>query len=515
MANEIIKELKTRIALRTGDFAYWTTGAGKDIELIKGEVCVCTVAAADNQATTAPTVLFKVCDTTGKKFADLKWVSALAADVYDWAKAANAPDEYDTKYAFEVKDGKLQVTETTYTNGQGGTPNITSYDFVTPEELTEILKNYYTKTEVDGLIQGVKDIVNGLDESVTTITKGTAISVEDNGTGNDHAYTVALDVEGAKTALGLQSAAYVTVDSLNVTAKGYADGKDGAIAEAKKAGTDAANALDAYSKLHEGDYDNAKIDELVQGAKDYADNNDANTEYHVEYDSDNKKIKLVAGADASKMEIDATAFIKDGMIQSVELVTEDDGGNKGQFLKITWNTDGDVDADDVTYVNVTTLVDVYVGENGDYVNVTVTSDNKIKADLTDAAKTKLNKVWEEVGVAAGLDAALKAELQKEIDDDIAAYDAGKNFGDIITHNAAEFAGIKEDGAKALADENKLAIDAINNAETGILAQAKAYSDSLNHEDTKYAAAADGGLKLNENNEFAINESVVFVLDCNW
>ena len=88
MANEIFKTINTRVALRTGDFAYWTTGAGKDLELIKGEVCVCTIAVADNQATTAPTVLFKVCDTTGKKFADLKWTSALAADVYEWAKTA-------------------------------------------------------------------------------------------------------------------------------------------------------------------------------------------------------------------------------------------------------------------------------------------------------------------------------------------------------------------------------------------------------------------------------------------
>ena len=61
--------------------------------------------------------------------------------------------------------------------------------------------------------------------------------------------------------------------------------------------------------------------------------------------------------------------------------------------------------------------------------------------------------------------------------------------------------------------NADAIAAINNAETGILAQAKAYSDSLNHEDTKYTAAANGGLKLNADNSFAIDDSVVFVFDC--
>jgi hypothetical protein len=115
MANEIFKEIKTRIALRTGDYAYWTTGAGKDIELRKGEVCICTIAAADNQATNAPTVLFKVADANGKKFADLNWTSALAADVYDWAK------KNEVKFVGEgnavtdayIKDGYLEFNKGT------------------------------------------------------------------------------------------------------------------------------------------------------------------------------------------------------------------------------------------------------------------------------------------------------------------------------------------------------------------------------------------------------------------
>ena len=61
--------------------------------------------------------------------------------------------------------------------------------------------------------------------------------------------------------------------------------------------------------------------------------------------------------------------------------------------------------------------------------------------------------------------------------------------------------------------NTDAIAAINNTETGILAQAKAYSDSLNHEDTKYTAAIDGGLKLDENNAFSINDTIEFIFDC--
>ena len=61
--------------------------------------------------------------------------------------------------------------------------------------------------------------------------------------------------------------------------------------------------------------------------------------------------------------------------------------------------------------------------------------------------------------------------------------------------------------------NTDAIAAINDETDGILAQAKAYSDSLNHEDTKYTAAVDGGLKLDDNNAFSIDDSITFIFDC--
>lgn len=92
-----INEIKTRIALKQGTYEYWTTDAGKDITPLYGEVCFCEIPAADSEkpnngsaeATNPPTVLFKVGDGT-HKFADLKWASALAADVYDWAKKSES-----------------------------------------------------------------------------------------------------------------------------------------------------------------------------------------------------------------------------------------------------------------------------------------------------------------------------------------------------------------------------------------------------------------------------------------
>lgn len=132
MANEIFKNLKTRIALKQNTYEYWTEGEGKDYIPFYGEVCLCEIPAPEEnvnpqtngsqEATNAPTVLFKV--GTGKKdedgnwvagtdktFAQLNWVSGLAADVYAWAKAPTKPvygaeeitgiGEYIAKYVDE------------------------------------------------------------------------------------------------------------------------------------------------------------------------------------------------------------------------------------------------------------------------------------------------------------------------------------------------------------------------------------------------------------------------------
>jgi hypothetical protein len=83
-------------------------------------------------------------------------------------------------------------------------------------DLAAALANYYTKTEIDNKLGAIDDRFDNLDESITTVTKGTGISVTDAGTGNDHAYTIALDVNGAKTELGLGTAAYENVGAFEV-----------------------------------------------------------------------------------------------------------------------------------------------------------------------------------------------------------------------------------------------------------------------------------------------------------
>ena len=147
----------------------------------------------------------------------------------------------------------------------------------------------------------------------------------------------------------------------------------------------------ADKSVVEAMYTNDQIDGFIAEAKKYADDNDADTKYGIVYDSDNKKIKLVEGG--TDVEIDATAFIKDGMIESVAL--SEDGLN----LVITWNTDSDKGENNVTTIPLTGLVDIYTGVEGARVKVTVASDKSISADLVVGSISK-----------DYLDASVKASL---------------------------------------------------------------------------------------------------------
>lgn len=91
--------------------------------------------------------------------------------------------------------------------------------------------------------------------------------------------------------------------------------------------------------------------------------NGTNVEGHLNltYNTETKKINL-EGFDSSIIaSIDATAFIKDGMINTVELVTDPKSHDPGTYIVITFNTDA---GKDTIYLDVTGLIDVYEGHNG-------------------------------------------------------------------------------------------------------------------------------------------------------
>ncbi len=86
------KVLQTRIALKYDTLENWQNvtveGKGGNLILKAGEMGLVAIPTGSNlKQTTPPAVMFKVGDGTSA-FKDLPWGSALAADVYSWAKAS-------------------------------------------------------------------------------------------------------------------------------------------------------------------------------------------------------------------------------------------------------------------------------------------------------------------------------------------------------------------------------------------------------------------------------------------
>lgn len=118
----------------------------------------------------------------------------------------------------------------------------------------------------------------------------------------------------------------------------------------------------------------------------------------LDYDSSAKTIKLtgkVDGTTGNPIEIDtidATDFVKDGMIKNVDIVDVDDHDNAGKFLMIEWNTDSaDHDASVAehgltTYVNLADFFEAIVSDssaitiNGYRINFVVKTSKYLSVD---------------------------------------------------------------------------------------------------------------------------------------
>lgn len=80
------------------------------------------------------------------------------------------------------------------------------------------------------------------------------------------------------------------------------------------------------------------------------------------YDSGNKKIKLTGIGKAEIASIDATDFIKDGMLQSASFTgAAGEGGQHKNCIKLVFNSDGPADP---IYIDVSSLVDTYTAKAG-------------------------------------------------------------------------------------------------------------------------------------------------------
>lgn len=131
--------LNTRIQLKYDSYANWSTS---NLVLLAGELGICTIPEGSTEATTNPTVLFKVGDgTTPAK--NLKWASALAADVYNWAKSETVALESE-----EIKDGDKVTGYKQYLRfktGETVNHEVDLSSFATDEEVNTIKETFESR----------------------------------------------------------------------------------------------------------------------------------------------------------------------------------------------------------------------------------------------------------------------------------------------------------------------------------------------------------------------------------
>lgn len=355
------KILKTRILLKHATLDEWNNSS---LILKKGEVAFATVPTVEGS--TLEPVMFKVGDGS-KTFAQLDWASAKAADVYGWAKAAGLPVDI-------TKAPEGQFVEGFAWENNKLVPKFRGF-------ITEI--NEANKDKLDApTTKAVKDYVDSVAEGIvaqgTIVAEGAKIDVAQTG----NTYTVSHEEIEAPTATAGEGRTYLT----GVTTDGY--GHITSYTTATESDQDLSGYKTKQTPVVATENDGTKTvkisqnenGEIVVDQVNIAFPEDKNETFAISYNKEEGKIYLT-GSDGTNSEIPTADFIKDGMINTVTIGEDND-------LIITFNTDA---GKENIVLPLDQLVDIYTGSEGTNIKVTVTSDKKIEADLTDAVKASLAK----------------------------------------------------------------------------------------------------------------------------
>ena len=238
--------LNTRIQLKYDTYENWTAN---NPVLLAGEVAVTTVQSAQAPVSQVPAILFKVGDGTNN-FNALNWASAIAADVYPWAKASVKP----TYQASEIEgledyiSGQIEDTDTQYQIIASGTNGI---------QLQSRPKTGGAWTNVGSPITITYTLETGTTNGTVSFN-GTEVAVKGLGSA---AYTESSAYDAAGTAAGVQTAVIGTSGDQSSAITIYGTRKYAA-EQATAAQTAATTAANSYT---DGQITQAKTDLIGTG----------------------------------------------------------------------------------------------------------------------------------------------------------------------------------------------------------------------------------------------------------
>lgn len=361
---------------------------------------------------------------------------------------------------------------------------VKSSDYATDKTATEnALADRYTKSEADG-----KFAVKGEDAYDDTALAGRVTALE----GASATHALKTDVEALAGKVGTVPEGQTVMGIItNIQENAYDDTElRGEISDLEAyVGTfTASEGVDTVVK-----YIDAADAKALEDAKAYTDEEITGLEIAIEKKENVDFIVIKNKAGSEVASVDATAFVKDGMLTDAEYNTET---NK---LTLTWNTDAGITATDI---DLNDLVDTYTGGNG----INVATDGEISIDTNVVAT--LTAVEEALDEAKGYTDDAKAAVIGTADDTYSAdtIKGAKKYAEYVADSVqSEVAGLNNnlsprieaaqataDEAKAAAEANAEAIEAAKieaaNQDAVVLAEAQAYADQA---EADAIAAAEG------------------------